>query len=430
MPYHASAIGWVDFSSEHRDRVRSVLDLLGGSSVLDELGIGSIRDSFSDLLFPGLSTIQTRAKYFLTVPRILKDYERLPIRRRRKTPLAEYLPDREREVMQNLCRNYAADGENYARLGIVGSKFYGKNRDALRKPSAVYWNGLRTFGLVRTGGSLAEFARTFANPHRALGDLLRPTDRNDQHDGGTGDAGPPIPSFAGWEEGEDWVASVRLDLSAAEADFLKRQIETRVPESLLGHMLLNDALRETFLGPLADCRFVDLCEQPAFVDPLPADLRQILQTAGDFWRLLEGAHVRYNVLLQRRFGAPAAVETCEDRWAEWHAVLADFPWGRWKTPRLWEVAGRAGRTVKSFTRTFVTNWERAIRGGADEATLDALVTRQERLNKGRRARLRDGAEESVGDWTGIDGLEYRLPQARTMIRDIQEGLNRAEAAGA
>ena len=52
MPYHASAIGWVDFSSEHRDRVRSVLDLLGGSSVLDELGIGSIRDSFSDLLFP------------------------------------------------------------------------------------------------------------------------------------------------------------------------------------------------------------------------------------------------------------------------------------------------------------------------------------------------------------------------------------------
>jgi hypothetical protein len=29
------------------------------------LGIASIRDRFSDILFPGTSTIQTRAKYFL-----------------------------------------------------------------------------------------------------------------------------------------------------------------------------------------------------------------------------------------------------------------------------------------------------------------------------------------------------------------------------
>jgi len=59
-----SAIGWVDFSSEHRDKVKSVIDLLSTPGVIDELGIGVIRDSFSDSLFPGVSTIQTRAKYF------------------------------------------------------------------------------------------------------------------------------------------------------------------------------------------------------------------------------------------------------------------------------------------------------------------------------------------------------------------------------
>lgn len=70
---HTSAIGWIDFSSEHREKVKTVIDLLASPGVVDELGIGMIRDSFSDTLFPGISTIQTRAKYFLTLPRIFRD---------------------------------------------------------------------------------------------------------------------------------------------------------------------------------------------------------------------------------------------------------------------------------------------------------------------------------------------------------------------
>ena len=62
-----SAIGWVDVATEHRERVKSVIDLLSTPGVIDDLGIGVIRDSFSDSLFPGISTIQTRAKYFITV---------------------------------------------------------------------------------------------------------------------------------------------------------------------------------------------------------------------------------------------------------------------------------------------------------------------------------------------------------------------------
>src|SRR5436190_20932245 len=95
---HSSAIGWVDFSPEHREKVKSVIDLLSTPGVIDELGIGVIRDSFSDSLFPGLSTIQTRAKYFITVPRIFKDYEKLPAHQRRKRKLVDFLKDHE-----NLC---------------------------------------------------------------------------------------------------------------------------------------------------------------------------------------------------------------------------------------------------------------------------------------------------------------------------------------
>ncbi|WP_408647239.1 DUF6361 family protein [Tessaracoccus coleopterorum] len=35
---------------------------------MDELGIGQIRDVFSNVLFPGTSVTQTRARYLLLVP--------------------------------------------------------------------------------------------------------------------------------------------------------------------------------------------------------------------------------------------------------------------------------------------------------------------------------------------------------------------------
>ena len=68
-------IGWIDFSKDERSKILSVLDLLGEKGVLDELGISQIRDAYSDLFFPGTSTIQTRAKYFFIVPYALRDLE-------------------------------------------------------------------------------------------------------------------------------------------------------------------------------------------------------------------------------------------------------------------------------------------------------------------------------------------------------------------
>ena len=66
-------LGWVDFSTEDRNKVFSVMNLLQEQGALDELGIGLIRDAFANRFFPGTSTIQTRAKYFLIVPYVLKE---------------------------------------------------------------------------------------------------------------------------------------------------------------------------------------------------------------------------------------------------------------------------------------------------------------------------------------------------------------------
>ena len=69
-------LGWIDFSKSERNKVLNVLDMLSEAGTLDELGIAPIRDGFANLFFPGTSTIQTRAKYFLCVPYAFKEIER------------------------------------------------------------------------------------------------------------------------------------------------------------------------------------------------------------------------------------------------------------------------------------------------------------------------------------------------------------------
>lgn len=66
-------LGWIDFSKNERNKVLNVIHLLDEPGAVDELGIGAIRDAFADYFFPGTSTVQTRAKYFLIVPYILKE---------------------------------------------------------------------------------------------------------------------------------------------------------------------------------------------------------------------------------------------------------------------------------------------------------------------------------------------------------------------
>ena len=74
-----ATIAWLDYSERDRRRALDVVDLLREPSTVDELGLAAVRDAFADLLFPGTSTIQTRARYFLFVPWQYLELERLRI---------------------------------------------------------------------------------------------------------------------------------------------------------------------------------------------------------------------------------------------------------------------------------------------------------------------------------------------------------------
>ncbi|MDX9840616.1 MAG: DUF6361 family protein [Desulfobulbus sp.] len=72
----------MDHDSKARERRHRILFFFKGKENCDELGLGSVLDSFADRLFPGTNTIQTSAKE--TGARLKDDAARL---RRSAPPL-------------------------------------------------------------------------------------------------------------------------------------------------------------------------------------------------------------------------------------------------------------------------------------------------------------------------------------------------------
>lgn len=129
-------LGWIDFSPTHRKRLESIMDLFQEKRVLDELGIGTVRDAFANTLFPGTTTIQTRARYFLIVPWCMQEVER------DKKQAREYrknLHELEYRLIDTLCR-----GED--QQGVIGKY---SRQNLKRKPSSIYWNGMKAWGINR-----------------------------------------------------------------------------------------------------------------------------------------------------------------------------------------------------------------------------------------------------------------------------------------
>src|SRR5690625_5457401 len=67
-----SVFGWMATDAEQSRRMMEVVDQFRDSTTIDDLGLGGIRDAFSDTLFPGTSTLHTRIRYALFVPWLMQ----------------------------------------------------------------------------------------------------------------------------------------------------------------------------------------------------------------------------------------------------------------------------------------------------------------------------------------------------------------------
>ena len=143
-------LGWIDFSKEDRQKALDVINLLSEQGAVDELGIGIIRDAFANYFFPGTSTVQTRAKYFLIVPYVL-----------REAVDGRYGKDANRvlraiDSTEKDCGIRLLEADSKAE-GVIGTRVLPKGWVA-RKPSDIYWNGIRTYGIFCDYGlSISEY---------------------------------------------------------------------------------------------------------------------------------------------------------------------------------------------------------------------------------------------------------------------------------
>lgn len=218
-------IGWIDFGSKDRNKILSVLSLLSMPSAIDELGIGVVRDGFANLLFPGTSTIQTRAKYFLLVPYILLEIEQ------EKNLTPEILLDRlEKEELALIPVLNQGNAE-----GIIGARAGEKLQ---RKPSSIYWNGLYTFGIFRYSSrlSLDAYARSVCALKREKSLLISAGYNED--DGSSG-LSASINSFWYISPPDKWRENLTIELTSEEAQFLRGRIikSEHSKDSLLAYII-------------------------------------------------------------------------------------------------------------------------------------------------------------------------------------------------
>jgi hypothetical protein len=387
--------------------MREVIDLFKEQDTIDELGIGAIRDAFADLLFPGLSTVQTRAKYFLFIPWV---YQRVEAERIPSAKAGERARKYQIDLIYSLKNGGAKSSE-----GVIGWDALGNLQ---RLPSAVYWSGLAVFGIRRFHGSAQEYHRSLDSYYRRLKDHSS-SDSSEIAERLQTNWVPDLPPPP-----ENLWQTTTLELSGEEAGFLRDRINLHRPQSLLAAYLRNSD--------------ADIVSAPTPWDHpratgLPNPTQVWLDHAHLFSDVMHGAPLLYNLMLAERaatvglsMGDVDLVDFYSGELEEWADLLTarEGALASWDLDEFWNIVRSTNARVPHPTHSFVSRWigmtqegSKRLLSTSDDARL--LIKDREVRLKGGRSRL--NSHHALERWTGASGiapLTYRWPVAQTMLRDI------------
>ena len=389
------SLGWIDFSNDERNKVLNVIHLLDEPVAVDELGIGAVRDAFADLFFPGTSTVQTRAKYFLIVPYVLME-----------AGSGKYGSDlntilRRVDNEERNCRDILIKTSNDGVIGSLVTKSW-----VLRTPSSIYWNGIKQIGIFKEDLSVKEYIRqsilqSELKKAKEYGNRDKDAEENEKDDFDAGD----ITSIQFWSIGDayhsNWREKLTIELLPEEAEFLKSQIITKQRNSLFAFILKNNISLEKYnsFGALTE-------DIKGDVDP---DLRYMMELANDFNNLVSIITTRYNLIVFDGQNKRAR--------ENWTVLSKDLK--RRSEVNLKAIFNRFSIRNKEL-KSFLLRIQEAIQD-SDIAVVDDLIIRREVSLKGSKraktCRVGEYKEQSTG-WIGIDILDYRYTPAKRIIKDI------------
>ncbi len=332
-------------------------------------------------MFPGTSTIQTRARYFLFVPWI---YARLE----KKQVGSKDIATRARREEIELIEALAESGE---REGVIGIEA----RKALKLfLSAVYWNGLASWGIRRFSGPQDQYHRSLDRFYRLTGRGAR-NDDDEPIEGGVRrnwDAGLPS-APARFPEG------MKLPLQSAEAEYLAERIVATHPTRLLQLWPRTTAPGSPAPSPGKHP------SQGSFT----ARHREQLQHARLFSENVHGAPLLYNLMLAERAGNKDREEQYQEDLMAWAGRIerASEAIANWDQSRFWrlvvEGGGRVGLGTEDSSHTG-SLWHlpsSQAKGMTKSKAARQLIAQREKALKGEQARLTN--QRALERWNGAAG---------------------------
>ena len=392
-------LGWIDFSKTERSKILSVLDLLSQDGTLDELGIAPIRDGFSNLFFPGTSTIQTRAKYFFIVPYALKELELNNETNPNK--ILKALDEMERHCGEIFLEQKSNED------GVIGKRSLQNGKWVKRSPADIYWAGLRKYGIF-TGGnmSLTEYVRAFCviknqkTTLRNLGNRNDSAEENETDDKNAGDRF--IMQF--WKMplyNEYWLENLSMQLTKSEGEFLKDQIIHNCPNTMISYILKNDMTK------ILDCQYFS--DLGALMSEFPEHIQENYSLALAFSDFMYVIRTLYNIIVSDGYNqfANEEFESLKEEFVDRANIDVDH------------IMLEAG-VVKQDLKNFLKQMQVCMQNNDIEGMKKHIKDREILLKGANRAKTAHPGEFDPTVWIGGGELDYRFRNAKTIIRDIFE----------
>ncbi len=409
-----SSFTWLDYSERERRKMLEVIKQFDDRDTRDEIGIGSIRDAFADLFFPGTSTIQTRARYFFFVPWIYLALEN-------KNGVVENIAKRARQTEADLIGALREAGETD---GLIGKQ---AGEALQRMPSNIYWQGLGALGIRKFPGSQEQYHHWFK----------RYGDKRDRVNQERSDARAQKDDLDTFHPRENWHSSLppapenfpqraSLNLTQTEAEYLQERIVASAPKSLFAYSVTKSRHNENTPFPWSN-----------EVDSLPSSpspLREQVEHAQNFSEVILGAALLYNLMLaEKREPKGDLVDQYQDSLKQWYEKLKarSDALTVWNRPRFWQIVTEGNPRVPAPTHHFVEDWLnialdlKRSKKITDNNDARQLIEQRERFLKRGLARLDN--PRALELWSGAAGtaqINYRWSVAQRMLSDIYQGLNR------
>jgi len=401
-----SGFTWLDYSEKERQQVLQVIELFREDDTRDELGIGTIRDTIADLLFPGTSTIQTRLRYFLFIPWLLKMIEQKRVPSHKASTRSRDYQGRLRDVLMSQT---AGDGVIGA---VAGYKVQ-------RLPSNIYWNGLDKWGIRLFHGTEMSYYHSLDGFYDRQRTNRVSADGEPDKEVLVENWDPALPSCP-----EKLLEKTTFRLKKEEATYLLDRIRTHQPDSLLRHLMER---AETVAD---EVRFV--WEHHA-IEEMPREIQDQVIHARNFSEVMHGAALLYNLILAEQRSWDERIQNYQKLINQWQNLMHTRKLAiiSWNMDAFWNLVREGGGRFTPHTRSFIEKWIGLVRDAGDHHSFSSnnaarnMIVDRERQIKRNRARINNTSlQESWQGNSGAAQLEYRwnVP-VRSYLNDMAKALS-------